>query len=60
MVKYKRIDVEFNRKEMCPYCLKRETKKRTCGRPECQYKHHICTMRNRRMTKQTRSTRIKI
>jgi len=25
---------------LCPYCNKRPKLKKTCGHPECQYKHH--------------------
>jgi len=25
---------------LCPYCNKRPKIKKTCGDPECQYKHH--------------------
>jgi len=25
---------------LCPYCKKRQKIKKTCGHPECQYKHH--------------------
>jgi hypothetical protein len=25
---------------LCPYCNKRSKIRKTCGHPECQYKHH--------------------
>ena len=30
----------------CPYCNKRKKIKKTCGHPECQYKHRISYRRS--------------
>ncbi len=36
------IHIDF--KYTCPYCKTREIKKKTCGDPVCQLRHHQATM----------------
>ena len=31
--------------EQCPYCGVKPKIRKTCGHPECQYKHHIAQER---------------
>lgn len=57
------LDVEYV--QLCPYCKKRKIKKKTCGHPECQFKHHIKLLRERwdthyRKTEQIRTKKHKI
>ena len=49
-MKYKRLDIEVDYIRLCPYCKKRKIKRATCGDRECQYKHHITSMRLKRKT----------
>ncbi|MBU1051085.1 MAG: hypothetical protein KJ718_00835 [Nanoarchaeota archaeon] len=40
-----KLEVEFIR--VCPYCGKMaKNKRKTCGRPLCQYKHHLKSVRD--------------
>jgi hypothetical protein len=41
----------------CPYCQDRPLIRRTCGDRECQYLHHVLSMRKIRKTDQKRPTR---
>lgn len=38
----------------CPYCKKRPIKRKTCGNPKCQYKHHIYQLRQYNVRKTER------
>jgi len=56
----KRLDIEIDCVQLCPYCREKIILKKTCGDLECQYKHHIVKMRLKRKTRQKRSTRTNI
>lgn len=54
------MDIEINLIQLCKYCKERKVIRTygvTCGDFKCQYKHHILFMRNKRKTKQVRTTK---
>jgi len=53
-----RVEITVTRyQKACPYCKIKPLVRKTCGSPECQFKHHIILMRQRpRKTDQKRPT----
>lgn len=46
LLKHTRTEITIVKyQRACPYCKTRPMRKRTCGHRDCQYAHHIQSMR---------------
>lgn len=46
-IEHRHVEITITKYEKaCPYCSVRTIKRKTCGSLECQYKHHILSMRS--------------